>query len=184
MITTKSFYSDNFIVQYQRTLRSIADAHISNIGDSGRLFALANMAGADAVITAWDNKTYWNYWRPVTAIHEGDNDGNPRTAGDPTWVPFITTPNYPEYTSGANNLTAAVMRSLELFFGTDVFTFEVTSVPAQQTRLYQRFSAVMDDVVDARIYQGIHFRSGDEVSRRQGKRSADWATAHLLRPTP
>ena len=94
------FYSGNLIDLWQRTLRSIASANLTNIGDSARLFALANMAAADAVITAWDNKRYWNFWRPITAIHEGDNDGNSRTAGDANWMPLITTPPYPDYTSG------------------------------------------------------------------------------------
>jgi hypothetical protein len=176
------FYSDNFVTLLQRTLRGIADAHITNTGDSGRLFALANFAAADAMITAWDSKIAWNFWRPITAIHEGDNDPNPRTAGDSSWVPFLTTPNYPDYTSGANNVTSATMRTLELFFGTDEFTFFITSNAVNQTRQYLRFSAVADDVVDVRIYQGIHFRFADAVARRQGKRAADWAHAHFLRP--
>ncbi len=127
------FYSDNFILLLERTLRQIAEDHVGNIGDSGRLFALANFAAADALITAWDSKVYWNFWRPVTAIHEGEDDGNPRTPGDPSWEPFLVAPNYPDYTSGANN-------------------------------------------------EGIHFRFADAVARRQGKRAADWAEGHSLRP--
>ena len=84
------------------------------------------MATADAVITSWDSKKFYAFWRPVTAIQEGDNDGNPATVGDPAWQPLINTPNYPDYTSGANNVIAAMTRTLELFFGTDM-TFEVTS---------------------------------------------------------
>ena len=175
------FYSDNFITMWQRTLRGLSTANLSNIGDSARLFALANMSGADGVITAWNNKKYWNYWRPITAIQEGDNDGNPKTVGDPAWLPLIATPAYPEYTSGANNLTAATMRTLAHFFG-DQTTFSVFSTPVNVSKTYNRFSDVADDVVDARIYQGIHFRSGDEVARRQGMRAADWAISHFLRP--
>jgi hypothetical protein len=176
-----SFYSDNFISLWQRTLRGIAVANISNISDSARAFALANMAAADAVITAWDNKRYWNFWRPITAIREGDNDGNPQTAGDPNWLPFLVTPPYPEYTSGANNLNAAMTRTLELLLG-DKTTFSVTSAVSNQTITYHRFSDMADDVVNVRIYQGIHFRSADEVARRQGTRAADWAASHSLRP--
>jgi len=174
------FYSDNFTILWERTLRGISSANINNIGDSARLFALANMAAADAIINSWNNKTYWNYWRPITAIQEGENDGNPRTVGDPAWIPFLVTPPYSDYTSGANNLTGAITRTLELFFG-DRTTFTVFSAAANATRTYQRFSDMAQDVVDVRIYQGIHFRFADEVARRQGTRAADWAFSHFLR---
>ena len=175
------FYSDNFIELWQRTLRGIAGTNLNKIGDSARLFALANMAAADAIITAWDSKRYWNFWRPITAIREGNNDGNSQTAGDPAWLPLLDTPPYPDYTSGANNLTRAMTRTLERFFG-DKMTFLVTSTPVNRTKTYHRFSDMADDVVDVRIYQGIHFRFADEVGRRQGRRAADWAFSHFLRP--
>jgi hypothetical protein len=140
---------------------------------------------ADAIITAWDNKRFWNLWRPITAIREGDNDGNPRTTGDPGWLPFLPTPNYADYTSGANNLTGSMTRVLALLLG-DKTTFSVTSAavadPAKKTKVYNRFSDMADDVVDVRVYQGIHFRFADVVARRQGTRAADWAVAHFLRP--
>jgi hypothetical protein len=101
--------------------------------------------------------------------------------GDLDWTPLITTPPYPEYTSGANTLTGAMTRTLEHFFGNKM-TFSVMSTAVNKTIVYNRFSDMADDVVKVRIYQGIHFRSGDEVARRQGKRAADWAFAHFLRP--
>ena len=69
--------------------------------------ALGTLAIADAFITSWDSKKHYNYWRPITAIREGENDGNPRTEGDPQWQPFLNTPNYPDYTSGANTTVLA-----------------------------------------------------------------------------
>ena len=174
------FYSGNFLLLWQGTLRGIGDT-VDSLGDNGRLFALANMAAADAVINAWDNKLYWNFWRPITAIQEGDKDGNPRTEGDASWLPFLPTPPYPEYTSGANNLTGAMTRTLAHLFG-DKTTFSVFSAVAMVTKTYHRFSEMADDVVDARVYQGIHFRFGDVVGRRQGVRSSDWAVSHFLRP--
>ena len=138
------------------------------------------MAAADAIITAWDNKKYWNFWRPITAIREGNNDGNAKTEGDPSWLPLLPTPPYADYTSGANDLTGAMTRTLEIFFD-DRMTFSVFSTPANTNKTYQRFSDMARDVVDVRIYQGIHFRSADEVARRQGSRAADWAASHFLR---
>jgi hypothetical protein len=111
------FYAGNFIDLWFRTLQGIAETNLSDIGDSARLFALSGLASADAFITAWSSKRYWNFWRPITAIQEGDNDGNSQTVGDPNWLPFLPTPPYPDYTSGANNLTGAMTRTLKHFFG-------------------------------------------------------------------
>ena len=179
------FYSDNFLALWNRGLRDIAAAHVSNIGDSARLFALANLAMADAAITAWDSKRHYVFWRPVTAIQEGDNDGNPKTEGDTAWQPLINTPPYPDYTSGANNVTGAVTRALKLFFGTDHVTFSLSSNAPQvlqKTRTYNRFSDAARDVVDVRIYQGIHFRFADVAGRSQGRHVASWAFKHFLLP--
>lgn len=179
------FYSDNAVLYWQRAFIALANAHLDDIGDSARMFALTNMAMADGLITAWHDKVRWNFWRPLTAIREGANDGNARTEALPAWQSLITTPNYPDYTSGANNLSGAATTMLANFFGTDEFTFSITSVAAlaiQKTRTYDRFSDAADDVEDARIYEGIHFRFADAVGRRQGTHSANWAFGHVLRP--
>jgi len=174
------FYSDNFIVLWQRTLRSIGGT-INNVGDNARLFALSEIAAIDSIISSWNTKKFYNFWRPQTAITLGETDGNSRTAGDPNWLPFLPTPPYPDHTSGANNLTGSITRTLERLLG-DKTTFSVFSTPANRTITYDRFSDMADDVVDVRIYQGIHFRFADDVGRRQGTHVADWAVSHFLRP--
>jgi hypothetical protein len=177
------FWALNYFVVWNQVLRDVASAHVHNIGDSARLFALANLAMADAAITAWDTKTHYVFWRPVTAIQEGDNDGNPHTVGQPSWQPLINTPNYPDYTSGANNITGAVTHILALFF-TNKLTFSVTTtnpLAVQTTRTYHRFSDAADDVVNVRIYEGIHFRFADTGARRQGRHVAKWTFEHFLR---
>jgi hypothetical protein len=179
------FYSENFPAQWNRALRGIASKRIARIGDSARLFALANLATADAFITAWESKKHYVFWRPMTAIRGGNDDGNPNTVGDPAWQPLINNPNYPDYTSGANNVTGAMTRTLERFFGTDRMTFQVTSVAplaVSKTRTYRRFSDAAQDVVDARVYLGIHFRFADTAARTQGRRVADWVFRHFLLP--
>jgi hypothetical protein len=179
------FWSENYVAQWNRVLRSIADAKALPIGDRARLFALANLATADAVIACWDAKRHYNFWRPVTAIQEGEHDGNPETIGDPGWEPLVNTPNYPDYTSGANSVTAATTTILQRFFGTDTFTFAVTSnspLATQKTRTYQRFSDAAQEVVDARVLLGIHFRFADEVARTHGTRVANWTFERALRP--
>ena len=182
------FWATNYLATWAAVTRDIAMANLSDIGDTARLFALTAVASADAVIGAWDTKKYYNFWRPITAIQLGDTDGNRRTEGDPGWLPLINTPNYPDYTSGANNVTSAITRSLALFFGTDAITYSVTWVsvgappPTNTTRTYDSLSAAMDDVVNARVFEGIHFRFADTVARRTGKRAADWAFSHVMRP--
>lgn len=179
------FYNDNIFAQWNRAMRAISAKRIHKIGDTARLFALANMATADAVIASWDSKKHYALWRPVTAIREGDNDNNPHTVGDAAWQPLVNTPNYPDYTSGANVVTAAMTRTLSKFFGHDRMTFEVTSLVApvvQKTRTYERFSDAARDVVDARVYLGIHFRFADEAGRKQGTRVAEWTFEHFLLP--
>jgi hypothetical protein len=163
--------------------RSVAMAGLTDIGDTARLLALANVSAADALIAAWNNKRRYNFWRPSTAIVNGEYDGNPQTDGDPSWLPLFNDPPYPDYSSGANSITAAFMRTLALFFGDDAHTFTATTtVAGQGTRTYSSFSAVADDVVNARIYMGIHFRSADDVARRQGEKAAEWAFGHILQP--
>jgi hypothetical protein len=183
------FYSDNTITLIQRTLRGIIAARpseFSRLGDSARLMALANLAAADAVMTAWDSKKFYNFWRPITAIQQllpSDNDGNPRTERDTAWEPFITTPPYPDYTSGANSVVGSITHILALFFRTDKQTFSVTSntAPGVQ-KTYTRFSDMADDVVEVRILQGIHFRFADTEARRAATRVAHQAFHHFLRP--
>jgi hypothetical protein len=116
---------------------------------------------------------------------EAANDGNPGTEADPSWQPLINTPPYPDYTSGANTVAAAMTRTMQLFFDTDRMTFEVTTaVPeaVRKTRTYRRFSDAADDMVEARILLGIHFRFADLEGRRQGQRVADWTFNHSLLP--
>jgi hypothetical protein len=179
------FYTETAPALWNRALRSIAARHLHRTADTARLFALANLATADALITCWDSKRHFAFWRPMNAIQEGDADGNPATIGDPAWQPLVNNPNYPDYTSGANSVTGAMTRTLELFFGTDKVPFEFTSaapLAVQKSRSYERFSDAADDVVDARVYLGIHFRFADVAARTQGTRVADWTYNHFLLP--
>lgn len=103
--------------------------------------------------------------------------GNPNTAGDPNWRPLTNTPPYPDYTSGANNVTAALTRTLSLFFEKDDMSFTVASgnpQSEQKTRNYNRFSDMAAEMVEARILQGIHFRFADVAGREQGRQVAEW----------
>jgi hypothetical protein len=179
------FWAANYSVLWNNVVQGIVAEHVDNISDSSRLFALVNLAMGDAIITAWDTKNTYVFWRPLTAIRLGNDDTNPDTEGNPTWQPLINTPNYPDHSSGANNVTAAATRSLALFFGTDDMTFSVRTsngAAIQQTRTYDRFSEAAAEVVVARIYEGIHFRFADEDAGKQGRHVAQWAFGHFLKP--
>jgi hypothetical protein len=179
------FWSDNFLAIWNRGLRSIAQANLTDSGDIARLFALAWIGSADGAISVWDTKHFYMYWRPITAINEGESDGNPKTIGDLTWKPFLNTPNYPDYSSGANGLTGAMTRALKLFFHNDHMTFTLTSNSAYgpaAPRTFSRFTEAADEVVEVRILHGIHFRTADLVGREQGREAARWAYKHILRP--
>jgi hypothetical protein len=179
------FFAFNFATQLNKAVRDIITANVPDIGDSARLLALANMAMTDAAITAWDCKVTHRLWRPLTAIRLGDSDGNPRTAGDTAWEPFINTPNYPDSCSGANSVTGAMTEILQRFFGTDHFDFVMTSTNVNAippTRDYTRFSDLSRDVVDVRIYHGVHFRSADEDGRKNGIKVGKYTFQHALRP--
>jgi hypothetical protein len=179
------FWADNFPIQVNRALRSIAENQVDNSGDRARMFALVWLAAADGLITAWNSKLQYPTWRPITAIREGEADGNPRTAGDMNWQPLINTPNYPDHCSGANGFVGGAMQMLKLFFKTDKVTFVVTSSNANanpNSRTYTRFSEAALQVVEARIYQGIHLRSADLAGRKLGRGVAHWVYDHALRP--
>jgi hypothetical protein len=179
------FWLDNFAAQHNRALRGLAAKHLPRIGDRARLYALANLAGADALITSWDSKVLYNLWRPSTAIQEGEIDGNPNTAGDPAWLPFANNPPYPDYQSGANSVTAGMMRAAALFFGTDNMSITITTAnpnAIKKSRTYSSFSAVMSQLVNVRIWQGIHFRFADTEGRMGGEQSAKYVYDHALLP--
>jgi hypothetical protein len=173
--------------QWFGALRAIANANVPAVGDKARLFALVALSMTDSQITVYDTKYHYNFWRPYTAIREGDSDGNPNTIGDSTWTPFLATPPYPDHSSGANAITGSVTTILQMFLGTDELAFTVSSSnPGVITnpRSFTRISDAAQEVVDVRIYQGIHFRRADEIGRVQGARVARWTFQKFLRPLP
>ena len=137
------FWTDNFGVQWNRAIRGIIEARVPNVGNRARLLALVNMAIADAVITAWDSKLHYNLWRPLNAIREGEFDPNAEHHRRSHVAARVNNPPYPDYTSGANNLTGAATKTLELFFGRDNIAFKITSnAPAaiKKERSYASFT--------------------------------------------
>ena len=182
---TALFFSGNSLVQFNGGLRQQVGMRDLDIASAARMFAAAAMSVADSVITVWAEKYRAGFWRPVTAIQQGDADGNPATAGDLTWTPMIANPPYPDYPSGYNVVAAATARVLTRLFGPDIdLTLSFTPVGGTTvTRLFESEADVYSQVVDARVWLGIHFRFADTAARDIGLAVADSAMRHYFGPT-
>ncbi|HET9520241.1 MAG TPA: vanadium-dependent haloperoxidase [Candidatus Limnocylindrales bacterium] len=180
-----AFVTANPLPFMNRALREVAVSEGLSTNEQARLFVMTSMASADALIGCWDDKDHWLFWRPQTAIQLADIDGNPATEADPEWVSLFATPGYPEHPSGYNCFTAGMMYSAKAFFRTDKIAFDLTSpgTTPPSTRHYERFTDVIDDTIDGRIYTGFHFRTGDVQGAWLGKRVAHWAASHYFKPT-
>jgi hypothetical protein len=179
---------------FNRLFRALATSQNLNIVESARLFAMANLAAADASIGCWNDKYYWQFWRPITAIREADTDGNPDTEPDPTWLPLfdpatpvcnpppLVTPPFPDHPSGHACNTSAFVHTLRNFFGTDRIAVSVFSNKSCTWRSFDRFSDILKEVIDARVWAGIHFRTADTQGAVLGKKVAHYMIRHYFQP--
>jgi hypothetical protein len=173
------FFQPNPVELYTRAFRGVAAAEGLDVADQALLFAKLAFAGGDTFITCWEDKAHWSFWRPQTAIRLGADDGNPKTLGDASWTSAIANPPYPDHSSGYNCATGALMEVAERFFGHGRTTFTLVH-PNGSTRTYRHYRDVTNDTIDARIYQGIHFRSADEQGVEIGRDVARWVDKHAL----
>src|SRR5438094_336740 len=190
------FWQDHAHALFNRIFRTLAASQNLGIADSARLFAMENLAAADAAIGCWNDKYYWQFWRPITAIREADTDGNPDTVADPTWMPLfdpatpvchpplLVTPPFPDHPSGHACATGAFMHTLQNFFGTDKIAVTAFSNKSCTTRSFDRFSDVLKEVIDARVWGGIHFRTADTQGAVLGKKVAQYMSKHYFQPVP
>jgi hypothetical protein len=163
------------MLQWNRAWRGIALAQGLSGIEAARFFAMLSTASSDALIACWDAKYEYLFWRPVTAIRAGE---------DPSWSSLVTTPNHPEYPGAHGCLSGASTSTMERFFHTDWLPFTIDSTVAGVTtpvRSYSSFSEAIEEVIDARVYGGMHYRSSSEVGARMGRRAAKRA-AHAFRP--
>lgn len=166
------------------TLAQDVGADLGNtMEQNARLFALLNIAMADAAICAWDAKYTNNFWRPVTAIRAGDTDGNDDTDPDTTWISFIVTPPFPDYVSGHSTFSGAAATVLALFYDTDDVSFTTGSdfLPGV-FRSFTSFSAAAEEAAVSRLYGGIHFRFANDDGRESGVGIGAWSFNNFLQP--
>jgi hypothetical protein len=141
------------------------------------------LASADASIACWDAKYSYNFWRPITAIRNADLDGNDETVADPVWEPLFPTPQHPEYISGHATNSSAMATILGLLFGDNpgVPLVAISPTNAGFPRHWTTFGEGVDEVIEARIYSGIHYRTSDEVGARVGRQAGRFVFNHALR---
>lgn len=165
---------------YNGVLRVIVAGLGLDSWEHARLFALMNIAINDTLIATFRTKYKYNFWRPVTAIHWAD-DGNPDTESDPAWTSYITTPPYPDYTCGLPSTIGAGTEVIRDFFGTDEvpYTFTVAGIPP---RSYATLSQAADEAASARVYGGIHFRTGCVNAVTLGEQVGRFVFNTQLRP--
>jgi PAP2 superfamily len=178
-------------------MRDLATRYDLDTADQARLYGMVNLAAADAAIACWTDKYHWQFWRPRAAIREADTDGNPQTVADPNWeslfaaatatTPPLGTPPFPDHPSGHGCVSGAVLTTMAKFFGSD--KVELTMVSGRSLngapippRHFDSFSDVLDEVVEARIWGGIHFRTADVQGAVIGKKVARYIRKHYFKP--
>ena len=156
-----------------------------------RLYAMVNLAMADGAISCWNDKYHWAFWRPRMAIREGETDGNAATDRRPALGVALPPVDgrragdaaFPDHPSGHGCVSGAVLRTFREFFGTDKVAFDIRSGRfPNQPRHFDRFSLAMKEVVDARVWGGIHFRTADVQGAVMGKKVAFWLQKHYFNP--
>jgi membrane-associated phospholipid phosphatase len=153
-----------------------------SLADNARLFALVNIALADAGLACWDAKYHYDFWRPITAIQNAGSDGNPLTTPDTTWTPLWTTPSFQSYTSGHSTFSGAASTVLASLFGDRTrFTIGTDDMPGV-TRTFTSFSQAADEAGMSRIYGGIHFMFDNLAGLTCGRALGNYLTDHFLRP--
>jgi hypothetical protein len=169
---------------WNRIARTVATARGLDARDTARTLALMNMAMADGYIAGWKIRYVYDLWRPVTAIREGDNDGNDATVGDPTWDSHQNTPAVSDYPSTQSTFSAAAAVALASTLGGDQASFTVTSGKPFEgiTRSFTSFSQAARESADSRVFAGIHFRSACEDGLSLGHKVGQRAAAMYLQP--
>ncbi|BCY07477.1 vanadium-dependent haloperoxidase [Actinoplanes sp. L3-i22] len=175
------WWHDRRLTEWDMKRQLAVDTHLSTL-QTARMFAMVDIVNADALIACYNEKKYWNFWRPVTAVQEADLDGNPATVADPTWMPLLVTPPFPDYTSGHTCSFSAITLTWQRFFGRDDIPIGAYSADSGTTRSFPSFSAALDEVVEARIWGGVHFRTADVQGLRIGTGTARYVLAREFRP--
>jgi hypothetical protein len=180
------FYATNTVVQYNTAFRDVATQHGFDVVQSMRLIGAGSIVAADAGIACLNAKYHYWFWRPITAFNAtaaNVTDGNPATVEENgTWTPLLTTPNHPEYPAAHGCVTSAMAEVFRAILGTDDIHVTLTSTtsPAMPTRFFATADALQSDVVDARVWGGLHYRNSAEVGVALGRSVARFDLSHAF----
>ncbi|MDD5707179.1 MAG: tandem-95 repeat protein [Kiritimatiellae bacterium] len=170
--------------RWNQVARDLAAQQGNSLQQNARLFALLNVSMADAGISIWDSKYFYNRWRPVTAIRAADTDGNPATDLDATWTPLVKTPAFPEYGAAQSAFSAAAAGALADFFGTNELVFGVAEyMNPMMRRYYASFSEAADEAGTERVWAGVHFPYGNAAGLELGYAVGQYMADTLFLPT-
>jgi hypothetical protein len=165
-------------------MRQVAASKGLTITEQARFHAMTSMTAADSLINCWAEKAHWSFWRPMSAIQLADTDGNDATEPDGAWTSLLPLPPYPDEPSGANCAYSGVMNSAKAFFGSDAAEFDLVSAGTGpgtgSTRHYSHFTDVIPDMIEARIYGGLHFRRADVNGAALGHSVADFVDKNFF----
>ena len=176
------FWTDHTTAQYGRLLRATATQRNLSLEDTARLFAMAYTAEADSIIGCYNAKYHFSFWRPVTAIQNGDIDGNPGTVPDATWLPLATTPAHPEYPAAHACLTGALGELLRSYFGTANLVLSIDSTVTGTTHIFNNVNDWQKEVENARIYAGFHYNHSVVQGTLLGHNVADNVVVNYFKP--
>jgi hypothetical protein len=177
------FWSTSVIRQYNAAFRDVATSHGLGLLQTARLLAMGNIVGADTQIACFNAKYQYAFWRPVTAIAKADrDDNNPLTVKDPTWTPTLTTPNHPEYPAAHGCLTSAMAEVFSEFLGTNRIDLTLTStiVPTMPARHFERADDLRGEIIEARLWGGLHFRGSSVAGVLLGRKVAHYDLKHAF----
>ena len=163
--------------------RQVITARNLDLSSTARALALFYLTASDSGIACWDAKYTYNFWRPITAIRNADVDGNDATVAETDWVPLFPTHQHPEYPSGHSTNSGAMAAALTLLFGDDPGAPITATSPTNPgfVRHWTTFSEGVQEVIDARIYSGFHYRTSDDVGAKLGRQVARFVFTHSLR---
>ena len=181
------FWTAPPVAQYNTAFEGVIADHGMDAMQAARLYAMANMIGADALTACMNAKYHYLSWRPQFAIPGAADDGNDATTADPAWTPLVKTPTHPEYPSNHACLTTAQAMVLANVLGTDNIDLTVTSSATADGMPSQHFATAADlvsNVFNARIWGGLHFRNSEDVGSLLGNEVVDYALTHDFQPVP
>jgi hypothetical protein len=178
------FWGEAPVQQARGSFRKFILDHDLDIVQAARFNAMISVTVADALIACFDAKYHYTFWRPITAIRAGDTDGNSATVGDPAWSPLLPgTPNHPEYPSAHSCITPPQGRVIARFLDTAHIDFTVPSLTGLGDRTFARPRELQNEVGNARIWGGIHYRTAVDDAIVMGRRVSNWVLSHHFQPT-